>query len=297
MTSPKRLEFKAVDEQFISYDGGTSGSGKINVKSFHSIIPEEFIRTYESMRNRYNLSLTDEFLARFWKEQTFFGKKQRMRPWIIGSFVDFILDTNSLLEKQIKIGPLIKEFKESGDIYQLRHACSLSFLCSVYIFKGYGIQFPGRSKGRNPDFFIDGISADLKVIQSGDIGEKHRERGPTFETKLSEDLCYDIGHTIQNRLHDGIKQAQLLFIDLGARSLSGMWLNDELSTIVNIVPEPKEFRVVYFCKMGFIERTPSHSLFATYIDIDPKLWIFVRCTDKAVTHKMVTGRRQISGHC
>ncbi|MCK4783373.1 MAG: hypothetical protein KAV87_06450, partial [Desulfobacteraceae bacterium] len=176
-------------------------------------------------------------------------------------------------------------------------ACSLAFLSSIYTYNGHNIEYPSRSKdSKNADVRINGIFADIKVIQQSDFEPIHREKGRVFQTKLSKDLCYDIGKAIQNRLHDGIKQAELVFIDLSQRSLSSMWLGEEFDTTSNIVPEPMPFRVVYFCKIGpnvFIDREQVYSFFATYIDMEPRIWRFIKHSDRITTHHLVGGPADI----
>ncbi len=288
MSHRKSLKFEAKDAEFVSL-----GNASTNIRLTHEIAPEQFIKIYESICSQYNLQITEEFIKRLWEEETFFGVKRKAQiANIIPYIIDFVLDAHYLLGKGIEIGPLIKEFKASGHIGELRHACSLSFLSSMYASKKYTVQFEGKSKGEKPDLFVNKIPADLKVIRQSDLEKIHRCKGRVFESKLSEDLCYDIGKSIQNRLHEGIKQAELVFIDLTAKSLSSIWLGEEFDTLANIIPEPKRFRVVYFCKMGpnvFIGRKQTYSFFATYIDIEPNLWDFIKRSDKTITHTMIGG--------
>jgi len=227
MSRKRKLEFEAADEEFVSC--GTARHGhKHNVKFLHHITPEEFIRTYEDISNRYNLDVTEYFLERFTVEGTAFGKKQKAQVSPIAELINFILDINYFLGKQTEVSPLIKEFNEVGDFGDLQHVCSLALLTSAYASRGYNIEFLRKSKeGKTPDLHINGIPADVKVRRQADIGAIHLEKGNTYATKLGDDLCFDIGNSIQNRLYDGIKQAELVFVDLGRRSLPFMVMWDD----------------------------------------------------------------------
>lgn len=288
MNRHKGLRFEAKNEDFL-----TLGSESTNIRLTHHVTPQEFIKIYETVCGTYNLEITEEFMRRFWETTTFFGIKRKAHVSMVKYFLDLVLDTHYLMERDTEIEPLIREFKKSGDMDELRHACSLAFLSSIYACSGYGIEFRSRSRdSKSADLCINGISADIKVIQHSDLELIQRKRGRVFQTKLSEDLCYDIGKAIQNRLHDGIKQAELVFIDLSEKSLSSMWLGEEFDTTSHIVPEPRPFRVVYFCKVGpnvLIGRAGTYSCFATYVDMDPLVWDFIKRSDRKITHHLVGG--------
>lgn len=298
MNRQEGLRFEAKDEEWLMF-----GSASTNIKLTHCIAPQEFIKIYETVCGTYNLEISQGFISqgfirKFYETSTFFGIKRKAQPAFIYKYlIDFILNTHSLMERGIEVKPLVHEFKKSSDMAELRHACSLAFLSSIYAYNGYDIEYRSRSKdSRNADVCINGIFADIKVIQQSDFEQIHREKGRVFKTKLSEDLCYDIGKAIQNRLHDGIKQAELVFIDLSQKSLSSMWLGEEFDTTSNIVPEPTPFRVVYFCKIGpnvFIGREPVYSFFATYIDMDPRIWDFIKHSDRIITHGLAGGPADI----
>ena len=293
MNRQKGLQFEAKDEDFLAL-----GSGSTNIRLTHRITPKEFINIYETVSGTHDLQITQEFIERFWEVGTFFGIKRKAQPAFMAKyFIDFVLDAHCLVERGFQIGPLIQEFKKSSDMSELRHACSLAFLSSIYACSGFGIEFQSRSRdSKSADLRISDIFADIKVIQQSDLEQIHREKGRVFQTKLSEDLCYDIGKAIQNRLHDGIKQAELVFIDMSLKSLSSIWLSEEFDTTSNIVPEPRPFRVVYFCKIGpnvFIGREQTYSFFATHIDVDPRLWDFIKRSDKSITHHLVGGPADI----
>ena len=293
MNRQEGLRFEAKDEDFLMF-----GSASTNIKLTHCIAPQEFIKIYETVSGTYNLEINQGFIRKFYETSTFFGKKRKTQPvYIYKYLIDFILDTHFLMERGIEVKPLVQEFKESSDMDQLRHACSLAFLSSIYAYNGYDIEYRSRSKySKNADVCINGIFADIKVIQQSDFEQMHREKGRVFKTKLSEDLCYDIGKAIMNRLHDGIKQAELVFIDLSQKSLSSMWLGEEFDATSNIVPEPTPFRVVYFCKIGpnvFIGREQVYSFFATYIDMDPRIWDCIKLSDRIITHGLAGGPADI----
>lgn len=292
MTRGKTLEFQVKDTDFVSL-----GNASTNIRLTHGIAPQEFIEIYQSISCSYNLQITEEFIKRFWLESTFFGVKRKSElASLIDYLVDFVLEAHCMSEENIHIEPLVKEFKQSGDIYELRHVCSLAFLSSVYVSQGYTVEFRDKSEGKNPDFFVNEIAADLKVIKQSDLEAIHRKRGRVYRSKISEDICYDIGTSIRNRLHEGIKQAELVFIDMSVKSLLSIWDEEEFDTDGNVVPEPQRFRVVYFCKRGSnvsIGRKKRYSFFGTYIDIDPHLWDFIKQSNRMSIHTMLGGPADI----
>jgi hypothetical protein len=202
MNRQEGLRFEAKDEDFLMF-----GSASTNIKLTHCIAPQEFIKIYETVSGTYNLEISKGFIRKFYLTSTFFGRERKAQPAFIHKyFIDFILDTHSLMERGIEVKPLVQELKESSDIYQLRHACSLAFLSSIYAYNGYDIEYRSRSNDSpNADVCINGIFADVKVLQQSDLEPIHRKKGRVFTTKLSEDLCYDTGRAIQNRLQHGIR--------------------------------------------------------------------------------------------
>lgn len=293
MNHQKVLRFEVKDEDFLML-----GNQSTNIRLTHHIVPQEFIKIYETISRNYNFEITQEFMRRFYKISTFFGIKRKSEVAFMAKyFIDFVLDAHCLVERGIQIEPLIQEFKRSSDMSELQHACSLAFLSSIYACSKYDIEFQRVSRDRrSADLCINGIPADIKVIHENDFEHVHRKRSRVFQTKLSDDLCYDVGKAIQNRLHDGIKQAELVFIDMSQKSLLSMWLGKEFDTTSNLVPEPSRFRVVYFCKIGpnvFLGREQTYSFFATYIDMDPRLWGFIKRCDRIITHHLAGGPADI----
>ena len=289
MKRQKGLRFKAIDEDFVAL-----GSMSINIRLTHLIAPQEFIKIYETISGTYNLEITEGFIGRFSETSTFFGVKRKAQPMpILKYFIDFVVNTHCLMERNVKIEPLIREFRKSGHMGEIRYSCSLAFLSSFYACNGYNIEFLSRSRDtKSADLCINGIPADIKVRQQSDLEKNHRKKGRVFQSTLSKDLCLDIGKAIENRLHEGIKQADLVFVDMPEKSLSSMWLGEEFDTIGNIVPEPKRFRVVCFCQIGpnvFIGREQTYSFFATYIDVDPCVWDFIKHSDRIITHGLAGG--------
>jgi len=209
-----------------------------------------FIEIFERIVDNFQFSITDEFYTRIsTHEMLFHGKKSKAQSFsILGDIVDFFIECNFLLTKEIDIDVLFKEFRNSGNYEEYQHSCSLSYLTSTYAVSGNAnIKFLVR-----PDFMVNEIPAELKVIQQLDMHKRIDELGvDKFSSYLYEDICYDIGQAVRNRLAEGIKQsAEIVFIDLSTKSLSTMFLGKDFDSMRNIVPEPKKYRVIFFCKMG-----------------------------------------------
>ena len=177
------IEFKIKDSDFISL-----GNADHNIKLSWDIEPEKFIEIYSTIAKKYGFQITQDFYQKFKEKGWAFGKKQYLQVGILEYIIDFFIQCNSLLENGIEISPLISEFRGSGDIYELYHSCSLSYLTSIYASNGYKIEFLGKTSHKSPDFFINGISADLKVIQMTDWGEMHTKKGKKNLKQISQTI-------------------------------------------------------------------------------------------------------------
>lgn len=281
----KKIEFEIKDSDFVSL-----GNAAHNTKVSRDIEPEKFIEIYKKITKKYRFQITQDFYQKFKEEMWGFGKKQYFQINILKYIIDFFIQCNTLLENEIEISPLISEFRGSGDIYELRHSCSLSYLTSVYASNDYKIEFLGKSNSTSPDFSINGISADLKVIQMTDWGKVHMEKGKKeFKTDLSDDIAYDLGTFIRNRLSEGAKQADMLFVDLTNKSSLMLYLNEKFDQNSDIIPEPKKYRVIYFWRAGpnkFIGRKGIYSFFGTFVDFDINLWNYIKNNNTTITHRM-----------
>lgn len=296
-----RIEFKVYDDRYVSY-----GKRVYEVYYTQGTTPDNFIGIYDKLASKYGLTITENFLSRFYNEA--YGKELSLQereklpfPYI-DHLVGFILDLDFLLNKHVSIPPLIKEFHECNNSDELHHAFHLAGLAAICCLSKHKVQFPEKSKDkRNPDLTVDKIPSDLKVIRPPDVKKLHSVRGSEFESELREDLCYDIGKAIENRLCIGIEQADLVFIDLAAKSLPiaflGIMVNAFPDKYYVVIPELRRFRVIFYCMTMLpsnqnrrLEGDLPYSFFGTYIDIDPKLWQIVKQGDLKITHKEGEGR-------
>lgn len=284
-------------EEIEGYDLVRLGGERCDTRRIHKMDPTSFIELFERIATKFHFSITKEFFERASlqevtvKERACTVKEKKSKEHIMFTtwdIVDFFINCNTLLTKNIDITELIKEFRKSGGYKEFKHSCSLSYLTSTYALNGYtDIQFLGQ-----PDFIINQIPAELKVIHKLDPDKRFDERGAdTFSSFLHEDICYDIGQAISNRLPEGIKQsAESVFIDLSAKSLSGRYLCKEFDSVKNILPEPKKYRMIFFCKIEPpIGQEGTYSLFGTYVDFDPDIWNFLKRSKRKVKHARVSG--------
>ena len=72
MNRQKVLRFEAKDEDFLML-----GSQSTNIRLTHHIVPQEFIKIYETISKNRNFEITQEFMRRFYKISTFFGIKRK----------------------------------------------------------------------------------------------------------------------------------------------------------------------------------------------------------------------------
>ncbi len=213
---------------------------------------------------------------------------------IVDSYnTQFVIDISHLDSCGINISPLIYEFNNITKYDDYQHICSLAYLTSVYAIAGYKLEIlTHKKKGvRNPDFRINGLTADVKVRQVLDIRAPFISRNKNqFKSTLAEDLCYSIGHSIQNRLFVGIKQAELLFVDLNSTPLSLMALWDDKHSMAGQIPEPKKYRVIFYCYPQLEGQRKESAFCATYIDFDPLLWEFIKLNQDKIVHTRHTGK-------
>jgi len=288
----EKLVFEVKNNDFVKL-----GEASFNIRLSHKIDPSSFIEIFERIADNFHFSITKELYKRISiRETTWHGKKTKAEvAFVISDIVDFFIDCNFLLDKGIDIDVLFKEFRNSGNYEEFRHCCSLSFLTSTYALNGdTNIKFLG-----GPDFAINEIPAELKVIHQVDWERRFDEKGvDKFSSYLYEDLCYDIGQTIRNRLAEGIKQsAEMVFIDLSMKSLGSLFLAKDFDLIRNIIPQPKKHRVIFFCRMGpnvFIGREGTYSLFASYVDFDPHIWDFIKQSERKITHERIRGETKVT---
>lgn len=266
------------------------GGERCDTRRVHKMDPTSFIKLFERIAAKFHFSITQEFLQRISSQEAIFmGKKRKVHvAYTTWDIVDFFINCDTLLTKNIDIAQLMKEFRKSGNHKEFQHSCSLSYLASTYALNGYtDIQFLGQ-----PDFAINQIPAELKVIHRLDPDRRFDERGvDAFSSFVYKDISYDVGQAISNRLPEGIKQsAEIVFIDLSAKSLKGRYLFKEFASVRNIIPEPKRYRVIFFCKIEPpIGREGTYSLFGTYVDFDPDIWNFIKRSERKVKHTRVSG--------
>ncbi len=269
----------------------------IDYEFFYGISKPEFTKIRSRLATQHSLTLENPLS--FPVTYTVFGKKHT-NTQIINDFPpSFIIDLDKLDSANVPVQSLIQEFSRISSKEEYDHVCSMAYVMSIYCEHGYSVVPTLQQKRgkKNPDFQISGLTADVKVRKANDPGEQfmrpenkveHTEGLSQYSKTLCDELCYDIGYFIQNRLSDGAKQAYVLFVDLNYRSLPFMGMWDDLKRIKGIVPEPKAGRVIYYCYPRIHKETSSQSFYATFIDIDPKLWEFIK-----TNHDTIIFRKQV----
>ncbi len=286
--------FELVDDEWVSVTT-SDGVIKYNFKLWYGILPEDYVRIYRSMSVKYGLGDQGVFPKRLVEKRVVFGKEQEVATDSQDYPVEFVLNLSDLDTLHVDASPLVHEFNRINDIDGMRHTCSLSFIAAAYTLAGHQVEFPPRRKvGKNPDLLIDGLSADVKVRQSKDLERELCDRkSNAFKVTLGKELCLDIGSTIQNRVYDGIKQAEMLLVDLDKRSLPFMVIWDSESRIKGSIPEPRKARLVYFCRTKLLGDGQRYPLSATYVDFDPKLWEFIRDSGDKIEYRMFGGDKTL----
>ena len=76
-------------------------------------------------------------------------------------------------------------------------------------------------------------------------------------------------------------------------SLTSLYLDKKFNSSSEVLPEPKKYRAIYFCRIGpnsLIDRKGTFSFFGFFIDFDMNIWNYIRNCHTIVTHKMEVGR-------
>lgn len=184
----QRIDFRTFDESHITY-----GNRAREVKYTQGTTPEDFVRIYQELSNKYGLCVTEDFLSRFYHEvyEKDLSLTERLElpfPYI-NYLVGFVLDTHYLLEKGVNIRPLISEFNKSNNSSELRHTIHLSVIAAVYTSGGYSIEFLRKSKScKTADLTINGIPADLKLIKPTDLKNVTLKRARNLKVSF-ERIC------------------------------------------------------------------------------------------------------------
>jgi len=276
------LDIQIIEDHSISLSGHYFG-----LKSLYGIEPSLFIAYYENLIDKYSLNLNKiEFVEEYYVGNE--KEKGIIRP--IQEYVAFIIYSNILEQKGIEIKNLIKQIKQGKDYYEIRHARSLAELIYIYHQNCFDIEF--LPKG--PDFIINNIKADLKVIQPYILGPPRKDSKLTKSGSLDvgNEIILEISKKISSRFLEGCRQADLIYFDF-----TGSLLFSSLDIFIDDfhrIIQPRKYRLIFYNtsffphghelyhKLGdsvkFLGKItfPNLLSFKGYpADFDPYLWKFL----------------------
>ena len=167
------------------------------------------------------------------------------------------------------------------------HACSLAFIAFHYLNEKYAVEIPFEKEDRfNPDLIINGLNCEIKTIMEIDWSKDIDPKTGKFKIHTQgEDLCYDVGTFISksNSGYKGIKQADIIFADLTAKSFGSLLGNIKFFKDIKKygckLPQPQKCRIIYFARSLM-------DCISFYVDFDPKLWTFIK-NDETKTQRAI----------
>ena len=277
-----RFEIEGFSNQVVINNQSVEGSlpdGILKVLGFER---EDFITQANGLMDKYAIKVPEDFPRPTVCEDALSGKVAKYYNDEVGiCFCNCIklegkysINTSKLLHELINFNEIL-------------HSASVSEVCANYLESGHNVQlFPKSDTGKKPDVLFDGIFCDVKVIQEADwtkeaLRDEHieefRKEGQGPWHYISDDVCYDVGMSISNRAAKGIKQAEMLLVDLSLKSLPFLY---EAGVVKESkLPDPQKNRVVFFCR-SYGDSSSVFNCFGYYLDLDPSLWDVVKNCNK-----------------
>jgi hypothetical protein len=266
------------------YKKNISDTDTINMFNELSISEQEFIDKANSLFHKYKIKIPKDYpkycdVSDGYFEE-FYNMKPKEEPW---NEFNLCVYCCILLEEKYDIKSL-KILKNElitpnnrNDIY---HACTIAIVTLHYLRRGHLVELPKESKNqKNCDLIIDEIKCDVKSINQFDWSKealsKNREHfiktGQGLEHNLSEDICFDVGEFIKNRGFNGIKQADLIFVNLSKKSLGTLFRIESIKKID--LPKLKKYRIIFFSNY-LLELNGFH------IDFSGTIWNYIKENDR-----------------
>jgi len=266
------FEFENFSNMVIINNQSVEGGGILKVLGFDQ---EDFITQANGLLDKYSIKVPEDFPKPLVCKDALHGKLAKDYSYEVS-----ICFCNCIkLEGKYHINTL-KLLRELINLNEILHSASVSEVCVNYLESGHNVQlFPKSDTGKKPDILIDGIFCDVKVIQEADwtkeaLEDEHiaefRKTGFGPWHDISDDVCYDVGMSISNRAAKGIKQADMLLVDLSLKSLGNLLSRHPLGGVKEL-PEPRGNRVVFFGR-SYADSSSVFNCLGCYLDFDPSLW-------------------------
>lgn len=287
----ERFELENFSNMVIINNDSVESGDILKVLGFNQ---EDFITQANDLLDKYSIEVPEEFPKPTVCEDALYGKVAKHYNDEVG-----ICFCNCVkLEEKYSINTS-KLLHELINFNEILHSASVSEVCVNYLESGHTVQlFPTSDTEKRPDILIDGIFCDVKVIQEADwtkeaLRDEHiaefRKTGWGPSHYISDDVCYDVGMSISNRATKGIKQADMLLVDLSLKSLRRLY---EAGVVKEQkLPDPRKNRVVFFCR-SYGDSSSVFNCFGYYLDFDPSLWDVVKNCNRKTTKGVFPPPRQ-----
>ncbi len=171
----------------------------------------------------------------------------------------------------------------------------MSVIALYYLNKGCVVTIPYEKRDqKNPDLIINDLKCEIKTVLESDWTKKMDPlTGKGEERKYSENICYDLGTFIANKVARGIGQSEVIFADLSlkhfgditrtALSDKSALTTEELSSYGNFfkilsgtlleLPDPKKNRIIVFSRV-------NTDCYGFFLDLQFELWDFIKKLEK-----------------
>ena len=271
-----RFEFENFSNMVIINNHSVESGDILRVLGFNQ---EDFITQANGLLDKYSIEVPGDFPKPLVREVALYGEIAKNYSHQVG-----ICFCNCIkLERKYHINTL-KLLRELINSNEILHSASVSEVCVNYLESGHNVQlFPTSDTGKKPDILIDGIFCDVKVIQEADwtkeaLKDEHiaefRKTGFGPWHDISGDVCFDVGMSINKRAAKGIKQADMLLVDLSLKSLGNLLSWHPVGGVKEL-PDPRKNRVVFFGR-SYSDSSSVFNCLGYYLDFDPSLWDIVK---------------------
>lgn len=252
---------------------------------------EIFVEKANALFSRYGIRVKDKYPEDLGPDKELgklIGRQIISYPWhefVICVYCCIVIEKDYNTNVSKILG---RELINPNSVSGILHACAMSVITLHHLCRGHRVEIPIEASDEdNPDLRIDGIRCEIKAIQESDWvrdtiwrggEEKRKSREREFLTTgrgrqhdLAEDVCFDIGNFISNRGYKGIRQGDLIFVDLSLKSLRRLMRLAEDDGLH--LPELRKHRIIFFARNNL-------ECGGFYIDFDPRLWELVKTTNK-----------------
>ena len=235
---------------------------------------KNFVDKANELFSRYGIRVPDNYPSEGISRKFERLGKVNMSPWnefaiCVGCSILIDQEFNKDVRRILK-----NELVMANSYGNILHASASSAVVLYYLKKGFDVDIPKEKNKPSPDFIINGLNCEVKVVDTSDWTESlDPQTGLARKRFLSEDIAYDIGKFISNPGYKGIKQADVILADLSLKSFGMIKENGWITENKPGLKDLKKHRIIYFAR----EIIYFDSFF---IDFDPHLWALIKTSKR-----------------